>query len=90
MFDPILTLIMDSFSCQPLNTQFLYLKMLSKVLDYAEMRHIAMTLLKHNNDFTCLPTCYCSIFVFPTGWYRVCGIFSHKAMTVETSILCAR
>ena len=65
MFDPILTLIIDSFSCQPLNTQFLYLKMLSEVRDYAEMRHIAMTVLKHNNDFTCLPTCYCSIFVFP-------------------------
>ena len=45
-FDPILTQIMDSFSCSPSNTVFYVLKqILPDVPEYAEMRHDIMTVL---------------------------------------------
>ena len=36
-FDPILTRIMDFFSCSPFNTAFIVLKLLPEVPEHAEM-----------------------------------------------------
>ena len=67
-FYPILTHIIDSFSCSQLNTEFLYVKRIQKVPEYAEMQHTMMTSLYYINDVTCLSTCGCLIFIFPKGW----------------------
>ena len=37
-FYPIFTQVIDSFSCSPLNTIFVYLKQLPEVLEYSEMQ----------------------------------------------------
>ena len=47
---PILTGIMDSFSCSPLF--FKFENKLPEVPEYAKMQFHMMTSLKHNNDVT--------------------------------------
>ena len=50
-FCPILTQIIDSFSCSSLNTTFFILKKaVTEVTEYAEVRHNMMMSLKHNNE----------------------------------------
>ena len=41
-FNPILTFMMDSFSCSPFNAAFYVSKRLSEVPEYAEMHHDMM------------------------------------------------
>ena len=56
---PILTRIIDYFSCSSLNTACSYWKKeLSEIPEHTEMQNITMTSmsLSHNNDVTCLPT----------------------------------
>ena len=37
-------------------------------------------------DVTCLSTCGCSIFIFPTGWYRVCEIEFSRPLIAQDKL----
>ena len=91
-FYPILTKIIDSFSCPPLNAAFLYFKKrFPEVHEQAEISYNMMMLFLHKNDATSLSTCGHSFFIFLTCWYGVCKIeFSQMGKTVENWIWCAR
>ena len=69
---------MDAFSCSPLSTTFYiekktHKKGFQKILN--SLICDMVTSFKHDNDITdqpatsLLPTCGCSFFIFPMGWY---------------------